>query len=271
MPSGTDGLRHPQRIGPPANWHPLRPGRALDVRSFVSAASAWEIATQQRLGKLEGVPQVSERYAELVAADGFQHLAIDHRHALGAGCCTVEHRDPFDRMLAAQSELERLPLVTRTRRSRCSEPRPSGVGAGVIRLYSLARTRFSASADAEPLLRRRRDDGPVRGHRRVGLWGRRSERQVWIEVRRPTVGHELIPPGLLSLRPVDRPDGLAHGLQDLEHGQRLLGRPVGGHRERCRRPRRRAHEASLRERDAVLRAARSALRATSRSSASFCR
>ena len=80
---------------------------------FVSAASAWEIATQLRLGKLEGVPQVSERYAELVAADGFQHLAIDHRHALRAGGYTVEHRDPFDRMLAAQSELEQMPLVTR--------------------------------------------------------------------------------------------------------------------------------------------------------------
>lgn len=84
-----------------------------DNEVFVSAASAWEIATKQRLGKLEGVPQVIERYGELVAADGFQHLAVDPRHALRAGGYAVDHRDPFDRVLAAQGEIEGLPLVTR--------------------------------------------------------------------------------------------------------------------------------------------------------------
>jgi PIN domain nuclease of toxin-antitoxin system len=84
-----------------------------DNEVFVSAASAWEIATKQRLGKLHGVPHIDERYGELVGADGFQHLAVDHRHALRAGSYSQEHRDPFDRMLAAQSELEQMPLVTR--------------------------------------------------------------------------------------------------------------------------------------------------------------
>jgi PIN domain nuclease of toxin-antitoxin system len=78
-----------------------------------SAASAWEIATKQRLGKLEGVPDATARFAELVAADGFQHLPVTYAHALRAGSWRVEHRDPFDRMLAAQSNIERLPLVTR--------------------------------------------------------------------------------------------------------------------------------------------------------------
>lgn len=80
---------------------------------LVSAASAWEIATKQRLGKLDAVPEASRRFAELVASDGFQHLPINHLHSLRAGEYVVEHRDPFDRMLAAQSELEALPLVTR--------------------------------------------------------------------------------------------------------------------------------------------------------------
>jgi len=48
-----------------------------------------------------------------VAADGFQHVPINHYHSLKAGAYTVEHRDPFDRMLAAQTELEGLVLVTR--------------------------------------------------------------------------------------------------------------------------------------------------------------
>jgi PIN domain nuclease of toxin-antitoxin system len=80
---------------------------------LVSAASAWEIATKQRLGKLDEVPQATDRFAELVTADGFAHLPITHLHSLRAGGYEVAHRDPFDRMLAAQSELERVALVTK--------------------------------------------------------------------------------------------------------------------------------------------------------------
>lgn len=79
---------------------------------YVSAASAWEIATKQRIGKLDGVPDATRRDSELVAEDGFDHLAISHVHALRSGSFKVAHRDPFNRMLAAQSELERLPLLT---------------------------------------------------------------------------------------------------------------------------------------------------------------
>ena len=79
---------------------------------FASAASAWEIATKQRIGKLEQLPDVVERYHELVAADGFIHLPITAVHALRAGSYSMQHSDPFDRMLAAQSELEMLPIVT---------------------------------------------------------------------------------------------------------------------------------------------------------------
>ncbi len=80
---------------------------------FVSAASAWELATKQRLGKLAEVPDAASRFAELIVADGFTSLAINARHALRAGSWPIDHRDdPFDRMLAAQSELEGLTLVT---------------------------------------------------------------------------------------------------------------------------------------------------------------
>lgn len=80
---------------------------------FVSAASAWEIATKHRLGKLPEAPQAAERFGELVAADGFTHLPVTYLHSIRAGGYTYAHRDPFDRMLAAQSELEMLTLVTK--------------------------------------------------------------------------------------------------------------------------------------------------------------
>ena len=77
----------------------------------VSAASAWEIAAKARLGKL-GIPLASERFAELVALDGFAHLPIQAAHGLRAGTYPQAHLDPFDRMLAAQAEIDGLKLVT---------------------------------------------------------------------------------------------------------------------------------------------------------------
>jgi PIN domain nuclease of toxin-antitoxin system len=87
----------------------------LDERTeaFVSSASAWEVATKVRLGKLAFVAAAVPRFAELLAEDGFLTLAITQEHALRAGSFDVAHRDPFDRMLAAQSELDNLPLLTR--------------------------------------------------------------------------------------------------------------------------------------------------------------
>ena len=80
---------------------------------FVSAVCALEIATKHRLGKLGEADEVIAHYDELIAAAGFQHLPIAHFHCLRAGTYPCAHRDPFDRLLAAQSELEDLTLVTR--------------------------------------------------------------------------------------------------------------------------------------------------------------
>ncbi|WP_338413386.1 type II toxin-antitoxin system VapC family toxin [uncultured Sphaerotilus sp.] len=94
-----------------------RPAHAAiaDLRNevYVSAASVWEISTKQRIGKLEGIPAMTDQFFQLVEADGFHLLSISPAHALRAGSLTAMHRDPFDRMLAAQSELETMPLVTR--------------------------------------------------------------------------------------------------------------------------------------------------------------
>lgn len=80
---------------------------------LVSAASAWEIATKHRLGRLEIATAIVPRFNELIELDGFEHLPITYLHALKAGSYTIDHRDPFDRMLAAQSDLEAATLITR--------------------------------------------------------------------------------------------------------------------------------------------------------------
>lgn len=80
---------------------------------LVSAASAWELATKHRLGKLGEAAAALGRFNELVAADGFQHLLVGFLHAIKAGGYAVDHLDPFDRVLAAQAELEAATLVTR--------------------------------------------------------------------------------------------------------------------------------------------------------------
>ncbi len=76
---------------------------------YVSAATVWEIAIKQSLGKLPGPVDLAEqvRNAEL------RELPIRHAHAVTAGRLPPIHRDPFDRMLVAQALCEGLTLVTR--------------------------------------------------------------------------------------------------------------------------------------------------------------
>lgn len=87
-------------------------GRAIaDPRStvFVSAATAWEIAIKQALGKLDA-PSDLERQVEV---NRFDPLSITIGHAYAAGTLPRHHDDPFDRMLVAQAMAEQLTLVTR--------------------------------------------------------------------------------------------------------------------------------------------------------------
>ncbi len=79
---------------------------------FVSAASAWEIATKHRIGKLPGVAAVIADLDGAIADQGFAALPIGVRHGQAAGALPGPHRDPFDRMLIAQAMLENLVLVS---------------------------------------------------------------------------------------------------------------------------------------------------------------
>lgn len=80
---------------------------------IVSAASAWEIATKFRLGKLPSAQAVVTDFDDVVRQLDAHTLAVNHRHALMAGGFEQPHRDPFDRILAAQARLEEMPLVSK--------------------------------------------------------------------------------------------------------------------------------------------------------------
>jgi PIN domain nuclease of toxin-antitoxin system len=79
---------------------------------FASAVSAMEIATKYRLGKLKVSPSLAEHFVEEVESQGFVTLAVDAHHAQRAGLLAIPHRDPFDRLLIAQSFVEGMILVS---------------------------------------------------------------------------------------------------------------------------------------------------------------
>lgn len=85
----------------------------MDNEVHVSAASAWEVATKHRIGKLPGAGPLVVDFAREIRAQGFLPLPISLEHAQVAGSLASEHRDPFDRMLVAQAREEKMALVSR--------------------------------------------------------------------------------------------------------------------------------------------------------------
>lgn len=79
---------------------------------FVSSASAWEISTKYRLGKLPEAGESVDNLPALLRQARMETLSITLEHALAAGSLPGPHRDPFDRMLIAQSRLEEMPVMT---------------------------------------------------------------------------------------------------------------------------------------------------------------
>ena len=81
-------------------------------RVFVSSISAYEITNKYRIGKLPGYAYVAENYIDIIGKFGAEELSINTRHTHFAGAFEWAHRDPFDRLLAAQAFIEELTLVT---------------------------------------------------------------------------------------------------------------------------------------------------------------
>lgn len=79
---------------------------------FVSAATAWEIATKHRKGKLPHAAYLVENYLAIIADQGIGEVAITSAHALRSGSLALPNPDPFDRIIVAQALLEGMPVVS---------------------------------------------------------------------------------------------------------------------------------------------------------------
>ena len=102
-----------------ATLAPLRLGKHAAARIkdpansiYVSAASAWEIATKVRLGKLRGAEVFEQEFLSDISKAGYTLLDITAAHALRAGRLSGDHRDPFDRIIAAQALAEDIPVLS---------------------------------------------------------------------------------------------------------------------------------------------------------------
>jgi len=97
-------LSDDQRLGQEARRLIANPGHYVAV----SAVSVWEMAIKSSIGKLT----VPDDVGEAILASGFAPLAVTIEHAARVGELPLHHRDPFDRMLVAQAQVEGLELLT---------------------------------------------------------------------------------------------------------------------------------------------------------------
>ena len=84
----------------------------LDNTPTYSIASVWEMAIKVGLGKLAVSRPLYPEFARLLQEHGFEQLEISYRHASEVGRLPWHHRDPFDRLLIAQAQVENLPIVS---------------------------------------------------------------------------------------------------------------------------------------------------------------
>jgi PIN domain nuclease of toxin-antitoxin system len=98
---------------------------ATDAEVQVSIASAWEVAIKVGLGKWPEATFLVERFEQEMTSEEFRLLPVSLAHVRAAGLMTSLHRDPFDRLLAAQAAIEGLSLVT-------ADPKIGGLGAPVL-------------------------------------------------------------------------------------------------------------------------------------------
>ena len=143
---------------------------------YVSAATAWEIATKTRIGKLKTPKALLRGFVEAIELLGFLPLPITLRHGFEAGQLPSTHRDPFDRMLAAQARAEGLILIS------CD---PAFEALGLKTVWLPSANQAGPHRSGSPCL-----SAPPRGrqYRPVCLWPRRRIRRAVITESKWPVG-----------------------------------------------------------------------------------
>jgi len=101
-------VSEPEQLSPDIERLVADPNLAV----LASAASAWELATKYRLGKLPSAALLATSFEQVIQSHGFDPLAITVGHGRLAGSFPARHKDPFDRMLAAQAIVEGAVLVS---------------------------------------------------------------------------------------------------------------------------------------------------------------
>lgn len=101
-------LLNPERLNPKAQ----EILRDSDNEIFFSAASAWEIVIKFALGKLKLPQPPSEYIPDRLGTLGYQELPIRQEHVLRIETLPAHHKDPFDRVLVAQTQVESLQFLT---------------------------------------------------------------------------------------------------------------------------------------------------------------
>lgn len=87
-----------------------------DSHLLWSMASSWEIAVKARTGKLRLGRPIERLFGEIVGRQGLEILPITHEHCGRVARLPLHHRDPFDRMLVAQANQEKVPIVSADRK-----------------------------------------------------------------------------------------------------------------------------------------------------------
>lgn len=98
---------------------------ARDSAIYVGTGVVWEIATKWRIGKLREIVDPQVQIPELMRRNGFLSLPVTDAHAMRAGLLVGEHRDPFDRLIAAQALCEEMIVISR-------DPKIAAFGCAVI-------------------------------------------------------------------------------------------------------------------------------------------